>query len=67
MARHTRDKFLLPERIERLKQILESDLSRYTDSTNLPIKDWLFVEDIDSFRKLRDINPAMVAGKQSQA
>jgi len=45
--------------IERLKTILEVDLPRYTD---LPVQDRLFVEDIDSFQKVRDVNPAMVAG-----
>ena len=49
----------LPSYTERLKRILEADLPRYTD---LPIQDRLFIEDIDSFRKVRDINPAMVTG-----
>ncbi len=48
---------ILPERIDRLRRVLDNDLPRYTD---LPLKDRLFVEDIDSFRKVRDINPAMV-------
>ena len=48
---------ILPERIDRLKRVLERDLQRYTD---LPIKMRLFVEDIDSFRKVRDVNSAMV-------
>jgi hypothetical protein len=47
-----------PTFIERLKHVFETDLSRYTD---LPIQDRLFVEDIDSFRRVRDVNPAMVA------
>jgi hypothetical protein len=47
----------LPDYIDRLKSILESNLGRYTD---LPIQDRLFVEDIDSFIKVRDVNPAMV-------
>ncbi len=34
------------------------DLDRYTD---LPLQERLYVEDIDSFRKVRDINPQMVA------
>ncbi len=41
-----------------LDDILRNSLGRYTD---LPVKDCLFVEDIDSFRKVRDINPAVVA------
>lgn len=48
----------LPNLIDRLSKILESDLARYTD---LPIQERLFVEDIDSFRNVRDVNPAMVA------
>ena len=47
----------LPEYIQRLRHILDSDLRRYTD---LPIQDRLYVEDIDSFQKVRDVNPAMV-------
>ena len=42
-----------------MRRILEADLPRYTD---LPVQDRLFVEDIDSFQKVRDVNPAMVAG-----
>ena len=42
------------ERIQVLKDILERGLLRYTD---LPVKDRLFVEDIDSFRKVRDVKP----------
>jgi hypothetical protein len=48
---------LLPDYIERLRHILDSDLRHYTD---LPIQDRLYVEDIDSFQKVRDVNPAMV-------
>jgi hypothetical protein len=48
----------LPNLIDRLQKILGSDLARYTD---FPIQDRLFVEDIDSFRNVRDVNPAMVA------
>ena len=48
----------LPKYIERLRRIFEADLRRYTD---LPIRERLFVEDIDSFRNVRDVNPAMVA------
>ena len=47
----------LPSYTQRLKRILEADLPRYTD---LPIQDRLFIEDIDSFRKVRNINSAMV-------
>lgn len=45
--------------IARLQAILVSHLARYTD---LPIKERLFVEDIDSFMKVRDINPGLVSG-----
>lgn len=48
----------LPDYINRLKNIQENDLPRYTD---LPIHDRLFIEDIDSFIKARNVNPAMVA------
>jgi hypothetical protein len=44
--------------ISRLRTILDNDLNRYTD---LPIKERLVVEDIDSFMKVRDVNPGMVA------
>jgi hypothetical protein len=48
----------LPDYINRLKNIQENDLHKYTD---LPIRDRLFIEDIDSFFKARDVNPAMVS------
>jgi len=41
-----------------LDHIVTTKLERYTD---LPIKDRLYIEDIDSFRKVRDVNPHMVA------
>jgi hypothetical protein len=41
-----------------LRKILETDLGRYTD---LPLAMRLYVEDIDSFRNVRDVNPGMVA------
>jgi hypothetical protein len=44
--------------ITRLSNILNSGLNRYTD---LPIQERLVVEDIDSFRNVRDVNPSMVA------
>lgn len=50
---------IVPGYIERLGKILEDHLARYTD---LPLSDRLYVEDIDSFRKVRDVNPAQVAG-----
>ena len=53
----------LPDLIEGLKNILDHDLARYTD---LPIQDRLFVEDIDSFYKVRDVNPAMITGALSK-
>lgn len=40
-----------------LLRILQKDLPRYTD---LPQKERLYVEDIDSFYKVRDVNPAIV-------
>jgi len=45
--------------IRGLEAIRQSSLSQYTD---LPMQDRLYVEDIDSFQKVRDVNPAMVAG-----
>ncbi|MFC2006041.1 hypothetical protein ACFLVG_03680 [Chloroflexota bacterium] len=45
--------------IRGLEAIRQNSLSQYTD---LPMQDRLYVEDIDSFQKVRDINPAMVAG-----
>lgn len=44
--------------IRGLELIRQTSLPQYTD---LPIRDRLYVEDIDSFQKVRDINPAMVA------
>ena len=44
--------------IQALQRILESNLSQYTD---LPIQSRLYVEDIDSFSKVRDVNPATVS------
>lgn len=48
----------IPLWIERLREIIISHILRYTD---LPAKDRLFIEDIDSFSKVRDVNPAMVS------
>ena len=48
---------ILPNYLDRLKSIVDSDLQRYT---NLPVEDRLYVEHIDSFQKVRDINPGMV-------
>ena len=45
--------------IRGLETIRQSSLSQYTD---LPMQDRLYVEDIDSFQKVRDVNPAVVAG-----
>lgn len=44
--------------ISRLHSILNDSLNRYTD---LPLKERLFVEDIDSFQKVRDVNPGLVS------
>jgi hypothetical protein len=41
----------------KLERILKEDLARYTD---LPIGEQLFVEDIDSFAKVRDVNPQRI-------
>jgi hypothetical protein len=49
---------LFPRYLDRLRRILDTDLARYTD---LPIQDRLYVEDIDSFAKVRDMNPSIVA------
>lgn len=45
--------------IRGLEIIRYTSLPQYTD---LPMQDRLYVEEIDSFQKVRDINPAMVAG-----
>ncbi len=45
--------------IRELETIRQKSLTQYTD---LPIQDRLYVEDIDSFQKVRDVNPAMVTG-----
>ncbi len=50
----------LPTYIERLREVLEGRLPNYTD---LPQSDRLFIEDIDSFRCVRDVNPGQVASK----
>jgi hypothetical protein len=42
-----------------LETIRQTSLVHYTD---LAIQDRLYVEDIDSFQKVRDVNPAMVTG-----
>jgi hypothetical protein len=48
----------LPEFIRALERVTGVNLTRYTD---LPIRTRLYVEDIDSFRKVRDVNPATVS------
>jgi len=40
-----------------LETIRQNSLPQYTD---LPLRERLYVEDIDSFQKVRDVNPAMV-------
>lgn len=45
--------------IHALQKLLENNLDRYTD---LPAQTRLYVEDIDSFQKVRGVNPSMVAG-----
>lgn len=44
--------------IQSLVRVFETSFAKYTD---LPIQPRLYIEDIDSFRKARDVNPAMVA------
>ena len=48
----------VPEVIRSLERIIEVSLTRYTD---LPFQARLYIEDIDSFRKVRDVNPSIVA------
>jgi hypothetical protein len=45
--------------IKGLDSIRQTAIREYTD---LPIKERLYVEDIDSFAKVRDINPSVVTG-----
>lgn len=44
--------------IHALQKILENNLGQYTD---LPAQTRLYVESVDSFQKVRDVNPSMVA------
>lgn len=48
----------LPVYIDRIHEILDKHLGRYSD---LPIRNRIFVEDIDSFIKVRDVNPSVVS------
>lgn len=48
----------MPQLIERLHRILSIEINRYSD---LPISQRIYVEDIDSFIRVRDVNPAMVS------
>ncbi len=48
----------IPTYLERLHRVLDLHLRRYSD---LPLKERLVVEDIDSFMKVRDVNPSMIA------
>ena len=48
----------LRDLISGLDNIISRNLDRYTD---LPQQSKLYIEDIDSFRKVRDVNPSMVA------
>src|SRR5437660_9554881 len=38
---------------------MQTSLLQYT---NLPLQERLYIEDIEGFQKVRDVNPAMVAG-----
>jgi len=49
--------------LDALRRIREVSLDQYSD---LPIGTRLYVEDIESFHKVRDVNPAMVAAKARQ-
>jgi hypothetical protein len=44
-------------KVKALHRLLEIDIKEYTD---LPIEKRLFVEDIDSFKNVRDVNPSLV-------
>jgi len=44
--------------IRNLETIRQNSLPQYTD---LPIEDRLYIEGIDSFQKVRDVNPSMVS------
>lgn len=63
VSRHGRDEKWLNQEtqllthIETLQKIRDNDLKNYTD---LPPQARLYIQDIDSFRKVRDINPEMV-------
>lgn len=46
------------EVLEHLTEVLATQVSRYTD---LPLSTRLYVEDIDSFRLVRDVNPRRVS------
>jgi hypothetical protein len=48
----------LKDHLSSLEKIRTEDIEYYTD---LPVKEQLYVEDIDSFQKVRDVNPAMVS------
>jgi len=52
----------LEECLKTLKEILKVDLVRYSD---LPLSTRLYVEDIDSFRNVRDVNPDMGSHNES--
>lgn len=55
--KYSNTKVRLEEIIESLKKIIENNIARYTD---LPIEKRLYIEDIDSFRNVRDVNPSVV-------
>ncbi|MDD2785279.1 MAG: hypothetical protein PHS79_00115 [Patescibacteria group bacterium] len=48
------------EKLHALRGVIDNRLRAYTD---LPLRLRLYVEDIESFQKVRDVNPAMVAGR----
>jgi len=56
--KHTSLILRLQDFIRVADEIMQNHLGRYTD---LPLHSRLYIEDIDSFSKVRDVNPAMVA------
>lgn len=50
-------KAFILKKIKALHRFLEVDMKEYTD---LPIKKRLYIEDIDSFKSVRDVNPGVV-------
>lgn len=49
----------LLEKLEALRVVIDERLPKYTE---LPSSPRLYIEDIDSFQRARDVNPAMISG-----